>query len=435
MAGFVIERHGYATGAELAAEVIVDMLANGFTLVDQSNGQPTFNKASAGENFCVIMEAGPTVDPLNGSAITTKQPWRVCVDIQGAHQVLIHTGSPTTLYDVEKLPIYKELAAGDPTKGAGWKPVDVIGTTGAKLTNATLDPITKPSTDPTTKPSPTVSKGATIAGYEANEGLEEDGTYIPKGIVTGYRVAGDENPNAGGYMQEDFLDNENLRWVPDATVSITGATVTDDNSKDNVLKCFINRTKRIGSANPFGYPMSYRLVITNRGFWLGVWEESTTQEGSMYFNWVLVQRPVDRTTGETVIDGKAPVFCVNAVGNKFWRFVVRESDIMRPSSRIDASVDSEDAEAILNIENQVSLSEDGKYIITFPSRLNSSRYRYPHELDMMATTSADVVSQNTSVELTVYGESAARTYRALHANGPANTGMRVMILEQGGGID
>ena len=53
---------------------------------------------------------------------------------------------------------------------------------------------------------------------------------------------------------------------------------------------------------------------------------------------------------------------------------------------------------------------------------------------MIGITSADVVSQYSSVPLTVYGESSARTYKALHANGAGNTGMRVLVLQQGGGI-
>lgn len=439
MAGFVIERHGFATGAALFAQVVTDMLANGFTLVDQTNGQPSFNMATAGSKYCVIMEAGPTIDPLNATAVTTKQPWRIAVDVQLDQQVLLHTGSPITLFDVEKLPVTYELQTGDTKLGAGWQPTDIVGTTGAKYSSPKLEDSVAAASDFDPSVKPDSAAGGSRPGYISKEVLKSDGSYQQPGIVPAYKVTGDANPSyiqgsSSANTRYPFLDNDNLRWVVDPNGTITDP-ITDDNSTDSITKGFINRTKRIGGANAEAYPMSYRLVITNRGFWLGVWEESTTQEGSKYFNWILVQRPVDRTTGAVIVDGKAPVFCVNAVGGKFWKFVVRESDIMRPSTRVDAAVDSEDAEAILNIENQVSLSEDGKYIITFPSRLNTSRYRYPHELDIMATTSADVVSQNTSVELTVYGEAEARIYRALHANGAANTGMRVMILEEGGGID
>lgn len=218
---------------------------------------------------------------------------------------------------------------------------------------------------------------------------------------------------------------------------LTSAGVYKNTAKtDEATKGFINRPIRMGTLPNVAaaYPLAYRLVITNRGMWLGCWEDSTTTSFGVNFNWALIQRPVDRTTGATLVDGKAPVFCVNSVGGLYWQFVVRENDILKPSARRSASSNTTDSEAILNIQNQVSLSEDGKYIVTFPSRLNTARYRYPHELDMMGVTSADVVSQFSDVPLQFYGESSSRTYKALQANGTGNTGMRVLVLSNGGGI-
>jgi hypothetical protein len=202
---------------------------------------------------------------------------------------------------------------------------------------------------------------------------------------------------------------------------------------DSPTKGLVNRTKRVGNSGA-SYPLSYRLVINARGIWLGVWEDATTAETSASFNWFLIQRPVDRTTGAVVTTGKAPVFCVNACGGEYWQFVVRESDILRPGVRRPADVHTVDSEAILNPEEQVSLSEDGKYIVTFPSRLNTSRYRYSYELDIIGTTSADVVSQYSDVPLRVYGEGSDRSYKALHATKTGNTGMRLLVLNSGGGI-
>lgn len=202
---------------------------------------------------------------------------------------------------------------------------------------------------------------------------------------------------------------------------------------DSVLKGLVNRELRVGT-NGASYPLSYRLVITPRGIWLGVWEDAVSAETANYFNWVLIQRPVDRTTGAVLITGKAPVICVNAVGGKYWQFTVREEDILRPGKRRIADANTGDSEAVINSKNQVSLSEDGKYVVTFPSRLNTSRYRYPHEMDIMGVTSADVVSQYSDVPLQFYGEQAGRVYKALHSNGGNNIGMRVLILQSGGGI-
>jgi hypothetical protein len=88
----------------------------------------------------------------------------------------------------------------------------------------------------------------------------------------------------------------------------------------------------------------------------------------------------------------------------------------------------------MNARQQVAISENNKYVITFPNGLNTSRYAYTHELDMIAYTSADVVSEGTNVPITVYGEGTPRIYKAMPSNGPNNTGMRMLVLVSGGGI-
>ena len=360
MPGFVVERHGYATAAEMAKDIVTDMLANGFTQIT-STTQTTFNKATVTTPFQVTLEAGGDVDPLNATAVSVKQPWRVMFDVKmvngatAAEYLGVYIATPLQLDG-------KGALADRQVQGQNTYYTDIIGAIGAQ------------------------------AG-----------------------VASQQSPLT---LNGDYA-------------SYNGPTQT--NTGDEATKGLINRGIRVGK-NGAAYPLSYRLVITNRGFWLGTWEDATTAETSASFNWVLVQRPVDRTTGAVLTTGKAPVFCVNGSGGNFWQFIVRESDILRPGARRTAETNTNDSEAILNSENQVSLSEDGKYIVTFPSRLNTSRYRYPHELDMIGITSADVVSQYSDVPLTVYGESAARSYKALHANGLGNTGMRVLVLQQGGGI-
>lgn len=233
----------------------------------------------------------------------------------------------------------------------------------------------------------------------------------------------------------------------------TGGTIT----QSLLSQGFINRAARVGD-NGTSYPLTYSLAISPRGFFLGTWEDAVTAETSAHFNWILVQRPVDRDTGQVITTGKAPVWCVSStadstgVSNNIHQFVVRESDILRPEApktvngtltRRSATSNQDDSEAIINPNAQVRLTEDGKYVINFPSRLNSSRYRYSHELDMIGVTSADVVSQESLVELFVYGENdgalptpnlTPRTYKALQANQAGNTGMRILVLRQGGGI-
>lgn len=360
MAGFVVERHGYSTAAEMLKDIITDMLANGFTQITSAT-QTTFNKATVSTPFAVTLEASGTVDPLNDTALSVKQPWRI----------MLETKSPSGATAPEFIGAY----VGTPLQLDG--------------------------------------KGA-----------------LADRVVAGFNTFYTDIIGAVGAQMGTQANSSSVTQTADYA-SYIGPSNT--NSGDETSKGLVNRGIRVGK-NGAGYPMSYRLVITNRGFWLGTWEDASTAETSINFNWVLVQRPVDRTTGAVLTTGKAPVFCVNGVGGSYWQFVVRESDILRPGARRTAETNTNDSEAIINSENQVSLSEDGKYIVTFPSRLNTSRYRYPHELDMIGITSADVVSQFSDVPLTVYGESAARSYKALHANTPGNTGMRVLVLQQGGGI-
>jgi hypothetical protein len=261
-------------------------------------------------------------------------------------------------------------------------------------------------------------------------------------------------PDDGSFAKEVNASN-----APVDIIGAVGAIATGGNIVSSSLsQGFINRGARVGDDGN-SYPMSYRLSISPRGFFLGTWEDAVTAETSAHFNWILVQRPVDRDTGEVVITGKAPVWCVNStadttgITNNIYQFVVRESDILRPEApkmvgttltRRSATQNQDDSEAIINPYQQVRLTEDGKYVINFPSRLNSSRYRYSHELDMIATTSADVVSQESIIDIEVYGENdgatptpnpTPRKYKALQANYTGNTGMRVLVLHEGGGID
>lgn len=230
-----------------------------------------------------------------------------------------------------------------------------------------------------------------------------------------------------------FITNE--QGTPQDALGAVGAAWSQGSLRsDDPSQGFINRVKRVG-AQEASYPLSYLLTITDRGFYLGIWEDSVTAQYGTFFNWMLVQRPVFRENGQTVVTGKCPIFCVNSVNNRYWRFTVRESDVIRPSLRAQADADTPDYESILNSTEQVALTEDNRYVVTFPARLNTARYRYTYELDMIGITSADVISQELDVPVTVYGEARPRVYKALHANGLNNTGMRVLALTNGGGAN
>lgn len=377
MAGFTIERGSFVNATELVATMIDDMLDNGFTLIHPVS----FDSGTATAPFKVTMEAGPDVDPLQAS-----QPWRITFDVQQAQTAFCYVGTPLTLPNDGSLTMFREVITQTSTAALG--PTDVLGNVNYKMGSSTV------------QSSPPVDAK-----------VDATGLWTPPTFASSSAVA--DHPEFG----------------------------------------FINRRYRIPTdADGAVAPMRYRLSITDRGVWFGMFEEGISASDGYNFNWVLVQRPVDRLTGEVVVDGKAPVWALAYTGpnlsfpstSYMFQHVVREKDILRPFSgdntmpqklRRRADINQDDSDAVINQVNQVSLSEDGKYIVTFPARLNTSRYCYSHELDMIGVTSADVVSQDTVVPLSVYGEAQPREYMAMHATGADNTGMRVLVLHLGGGID
>jgi len=273
--------------------------------------------------------------------------------------------------------------------------------------------------------------------------LQDNGSIANIWNVTGTTVI----DRAG--MMGSFPSNAALRGAPDPTKPDEG---------------FLNRTARV-AANPEVYPLNYSLALTNRGMFFGVWEGTwstiqktksrSTTDNDNYFNWFLIQRPVNRYTGKVLTVGRTPVFCVNSVGYKYWKFIVREEDVLHPSVgdpqnsynkyaiqangasiittvqspyRVPADAHTQDSFGILNTTNQIALTEDSKYLVSFLHNLTTPRFRYSEELDMIGQTSADVCMAGNDVSITAYGESGPRTYRALPANNPYNSGLRICVL-------
>jgi hypothetical protein len=89
---------------------------------------------------------------------------------------------------------------------------------------------------------------------------------------------------------------------------------------------------------------------------------------------------------------------------------------------------------IINSQPQVVIAENNRYIVVFPNGLNTPRYMYTEELDMVAYTSADVISHYSDISMTVYNEATPRVYKAMQSNGLNNTGMRILMIRKGAGI-
>lgn len=201
--------------------------------------------------------------------------------------------------------------------------------------------------------------------------------------------------------------------------------------------------------DPQAVPFTYTLSISTHGVALHTQIEGMDNRGCRQA-WFVIQRAI-QADGTVVTAGKAPLFAmwsVNGGGSSdnqtldvtgIMRRTVRESDVNTPTSSVSAVQHTPDATAVINPLQQVPFSEEGKFDFRLPQGFNTHRYSYPYELDMMGYASADVISNGVDIEVQVYGEEDAgqpkkRTYIALSANNPDNTGMRVFMLKNGGGV-
>jgi hypothetical protein len=383
--GIAIRKEGFTTAGKITLAVIDDMLANGFKAIFPVDGTNAYVKPSGAtaEKFNVTLEAGPDVDPLNplvpvqGKA---NQPWRVAFAVTDNATMGMFIGSPVALKDDGSLPYTTDLVTETTTTS-----VRIVGARGIV--------------------------GDDYSPYRVNQ--TSDKPYFPSPALF--------QPHWKN-KTEGFINRRLKVWV-DAISQGSGSIETPPLFPTDP-------TKDVSAT----YPMSYYLAITPRGFFLSIWQGAGTNVSGTDFSWCLVQRPVKRDTGEVVTEGKAPVFCVSAVGNQIHRFVVREADLVDASIISSAVIDTKDTTAIINDKKQIGVSENNQYIVNYPSRLNTPRYAYTYELDMIGYASATVVGGTTEVPQTLYGEDDPRMYIGMHANILNNNGMRIVALLSGGGI-
>lgn len=373
--GYTIQREGYPTLKTMMPQLLADLKAAGFIQkypADDADGRD------------VLLQAGPLIDPLHDT-----QPW--CIR-------LMWDRDPTT--------------AGS---GGGTPIEDLEKTVGGRLDIL----VAPPEQFPGNKCVPYKVKSVTGTDTNVIEYLGLLGTMA--GRTTG---AGTTGP----------------------------------------IRCFVDRSG-IEAASFTVYPLCYRLSVSARGVALAIWEQSTEVTANRH-SWLAIQRPVDNKTGAVITSGKAPVHCmyglmgvasntpnVDGAGQyNIRRFVVREADVISPYPRqtsvatpipstgtpmmgADATRNTIGYASVINPAQQVSITENNKYMVTFPNGFNTSRHSYTHELDMVSYLSADVVAQGTEVPVRAYAESEDRSYLALGANGPNNSGMRIMLLVNGGGVE
>lgn len=409
--GFAVERHNYTSINSLAAALVTDMQANGFKVLSlNGTANPSGGPVTVDDTITKVLMAPTTdVDPIAVEDTDTghanyllRQPWRFVIEIDHDKQaVRWYACTPTNI-----------ISDGQDFQVANSYYQSVEGQT------SSLDyTIVKKNGLMTTDSQYLGSRGGYIWGK--------------------FPTTPDMSPKDGNPPQE----RNHYSW----RYEHFGFDVAP------------------GRVDKQSIPLSYRLSISNHGIAFCMWTEAYDSAGNR-FHWWNIQRMVNKDTGATIIGneiqdvkGKAPLFCVfsmigggtspsetlpsgetdslNVAGyHDAYYFVVRESDVHAPTYPVPASIDTADSNRIINMVQQVSISESNKLVIQMMKGLNTQRFAYPHELDMIAYVSADVVSQFADINVRQYGEAQDRSFKALKANHAQNKGMRILMLQKGAGI-
>ncbi|QYW04827.1 tail sheath [Erwinia phage pEa_SNUABM_7] len=373
----LIVKSGYTNNLKMWKDILNDLLANGFKLIS-FNGTAAATVPSTDLSSFVI-EATDTIDPLAAT-----QKWRVAMK---------GTDKRTQLY------------VASPTQISDTGTVSKTGTTG---------------TTSNSMPEYSGQIGARFTGTQGATG-DTEVCFWHRGI-------------AGA--------NQNSVYYSGTMAFPQNVTTPTQTNPDSLI-----------FADPEATPFTYHISLTEHGFAVHIQAEGHDSDGCRAA-WFVVQRAIN-SDGTVVVDGKAPLFCMFTVNGggaadnntevrpityspgsyQLMRFTVRESDVNAPTAPAPAHLHSADCSAVINPYQMVPFSEDNHFDFRLPAGFNTQRYSYPYEMDIVGYASADVVSNGTDLDVQVYNEMESdgttpkkRTYKALTANSPNNTGMRVFFL-------
>ncbi|GGB69651.1 hypothetical protein [Deinococcus soli (ex Cha et al. 2016)] len=170
---------------------------------------------------------------------------------------------------------------------------------------------------------------------------------------------------------------------------------------------------------------SFWLTVTSRGLAVMVYAPSNQQHPGV----LVAQRPVHPGTGAALTTGTAPVFAVTTAASIATNgapilSVVRESDVLSPSTTGSASAITEGAVGAQTFS-------DGAYWLVRPANIATNRFVYLEEMDLIQYAHANAFVAGATLPVTLYGEGSARTYQA----GAVRAGtLRPLILVAGGGV-
>ena len=380
----LIVKSGFTSNLKMWKSILQDLVDNGFKLVSVNGTIASTIPSTDLASF--VIEATNTVDPLAGTG-ADQQRWRLAM--KGTEKrTQLFCAAPEQISDTGTISKIGAITIGSSTVS------EYAGQIGGRSTNSQLNPTSGDN-----------------EVYFWHRGI------VNQGNTTYY----------GGTMA-----------YPPATTQPTAQTSSDS----------------LVFADPEATPFTYHIALSDHGVAIHIQVEGRDSDGCRGA-WLVIQRAIN-SDGTVVVDGKAPLFCmfsVNGGGSmnnndevrpvpnspgsyQIMRFTVREADVNAPTVPAPAHIHSADSSAVINPYQMVPFSEDNHFDFRLPAGFNTQRYSYPYEMDMVGYASADVISNGTLIDVQVYNEkeddgqtAKKRTYKALTANSPNNTGMRIFLLQ------
>lgn len=187
-------------------------------------------------------------------------------------------------------------------------------------------------------------------------------------------------------------------------------------------------------------------------------ESVYARDFGVYFSESAANLQTAETTVNTVFDNEGNSYSVDNLNNDsfyilspydredsladeftaklIWRFVAREFDILKPwDVHKLATKHQTDSNAIINPLEQLAITNDNRFVITFPTGLTTQRFMYPkEEIDLICFSSAEVVAEGSNVPMNTYlpsGNADNRRYQGMRSTLANGNGMRIMLLVNG----
>lgn len=212
---------------------------------------------------------------------------------------------------------------------------------------------------------------------------------------------------------------------------------------------------------PFVNPYSYRHTIVERGFALVLYQNiavngrnriNTLEAGNTM---LVIQRPVDPTTGLVKTTGKLPIFSLDIapnrpVGEEIHAGVVREVDVNAASPTRPIGMQRyHNLYGFSMMWNHPNILSNLTHVIKVPFGLATDRHLYMQEMDLISFTQASSFISNQEADISMYEDERIYTgtfgpvdynypsgtsYGSLPATKRILSGSRLCILTSGGGI-